>query len=96
MNHEFRRLILSAQAYLKGELNYFDVVIQTTKFGEAIKHADCDKRIKLLAAEWRDKAHRVSPGIHPDTFETITEEEYRAWVKVQLKVLNEEFEFENS
>ena len=96
MKYEFRKLILSAQAYLKGELDFSEVVNQTSELSEAIKYSDCDKRIKILANEWHDKARRVFPCIHPDTFKTITEEEYKTWMKEQLKVLNEEFEFENS
>lgn len=88
---EFRKLIKLAQGYLKGKVDLHDVGVQTDNARWIMKYSICDNRIKSIVSEFYSMGLKVSPGIHTEEAEAISELEYQAWLKEKLAVLNEPF-----
>lgn len=88
---EFRELIEIAQKYLKGEIHFSFVCTKTGDFLFYAKQLS-DPRIREIAEEWNYKALQVWDELGSlKESERITEAQYRAWIKEQLSVLNDQF-----
>ena len=90
---EFRELIGIAQKYLKGDVHFSHICTKTADVLFFAKQLN-NPRIREIAEEWHRKSLQVWDewGSLKEN-ERITEEEYKEWIRVELSVINDEFDF---
>ena len=91
---ELRELIEVAQKYLKGDVHFSHVSAKTADVMFYAKQLD-NSRIRKLAEAWHRKSLQVwDEWGSLEESERITEDEYKEWVRSELSVIHDEFDFE--